>query len=131
VAETAIVEARRLSRGVPNVEFARGDIVELPHSLNNSFDLVAIVDVLYYLSPVTDSLLESIAIRISDLLTGGGICLLVNHFFHAAQKESRLTRRIHNVFCSSPRLTVIAEHRRPFFLVNLFCKAATKAPTPR
>jgi SAM-dependent methyltransferase len=128
VAETAIVEARRLTREYPNVKLSRGDVVELPGSLNNSFDLVVIADVLYYISPLPNSLLEAIAGRIANLLTDGGICLLVNHFFHATQKESRLTRRIHDAFCASPRLTVIAEHRRPFYLANLFCRSSGGEP---
>jgi SAM-dependent methyltransferase len=124
VADTAIAKAQRLSREFPNVELSRGDIVELPGSLNNSFDLIVVADVLYYISPLPDSLLEAIAARIADLLTGDGICLFVNHFFHPAQKESRLTRRIHDVLCASPRLTVIAEHRRPFYLAGLFCRSS-------
>ena len=53
------------------------------------------------------------------LLAPGGILLLANHFFFAADAGSRLTRRIHDAFSWSPHLSAMGHHRRSFFLATL------------
>lgn len=119
VAPSAVARARVLHADRPNLRFEAHDLLDLPRSFDGSFDLVAVADVLYYLSPLDDTLLKSIAARIAGLLTPGGTCLLANHYFFRADPESRRSRRIHDAFARSPRFTVSSEHRRPFYLATL------------
>jgi hypothetical protein len=44
---------------------------------------------------------------------------MANHFFFSADRDSRLSRRIHDAFAWSPRLHLLREHRRPFYLASL------------
>ena len=119
VAPTAIARARGLHADRPNLRFEAHDLLELPRSFAGTFDLVAVADVLYYISPLDDARLRALAERIADLLAPGGICLLANHYFFGADRDSRRSRRIHRAFARSSRLAVLAEHRRPFYLVAL------------
>jgi SAM-dependent methyltransferase len=119
IAQAAVDRARENNARIPNLRFERGDILHLPCELNGRFEIITIVDTIYYLSPMSDDLLSSLADRMSDLLTPGGICMLTNHFFFPWDKETRLSRRIHNAFASSPRFRLISEHWRPFYLTTL------------
>lgn len=127
VAPSAVARARVLHADKPNVRFEAHDLLDLPRSLDGSFDLVAIVDVLYYLAPLDDSLLQAIAARVSGLLTPGGTCMLANHYFCWADPASRRSRRIHDAFAWSPCFTWLAEHRRPFYLATLLHTAEAPA----
>ena len=120
ISQGAVERARALHLDVANLRFERGDVRDLPASLNGSFDLVVLVDVLYYLPPpLTNATLEALAMRAAALLAPGGLCLLANHSFFAADPDSRLSRRIHRAFARSPGFRVVSEHRRPFYLVSL------------
>jgi 2-polyprenyl-3-methyl-5-hydroxy-6-metoxy-1,4-benzoquinol methylase len=119
IAPSAVARARASHADLPNVRFETHDVLDLPRCLDGQFDLVVIADVLYYLSPLDDSLLQTIAKRISDLITPNGICLLANHYFFRADPESRRSRRIHDAFIGSPHFVVHAEYRRPFYLATL------------
>ena len=119
VAPSAIVSARKMHADQPNLQFEPHDLLALPSSFNSSFDLVVVADVLYYLSPLDDALLKTTALRISELLAPGGVCMLVNHYFFALDPESRRSRRIHDAFRWSPNFNLEAEYRRPFYLVAL------------
>ena len=119
IAPSAVARARVLHADLPNLQFEVHDLLKLPSSFNGSFDLVAVADVLYYLSPLDDTLLESIVARITELLAPGGLCMLANHYFFRADPESRRSRRIHDAFSSSSCFTVQAEDRRPFYLTTL------------
>ena len=119
IATAAIDHARRRAAAFSNLEFEPGDIMSLPASLDGKFDLVVIADVLYYLSPLDEAVLRSVVRRIADLLSPGGICLLANHFFFSADRDSKVSRRIHRSFADCPRFAVMSEHRRAFFLVTL------------
>lgn len=119
VADAALVHARRLAADLDNVVFEQGDILDLPASLDGRFDLVVIADTLYYLDPLHDDMLKSLSTRIAGLLSPGGVCVLANHFFFAADAESRVSRRIHDAFAWSPSFKVLGQHRRAFFLVTL------------
>ena len=128
ISHEAVKQARMLHSDVDHLRFEQGDIRSLPKSLDGSFDLVVLVDTLYYLpQPITDTALKVIALRIAALLAPGGICLLANHFFFAADPDSRLSQRIHRAFAWSPGFHVVSEFRRPFYLVSLL---ATPAPKP-
>ena len=119
VAEAAVGHARRRAAGIANLSFEQGDILDLPASLDAPFDLVVVADTLYYLSPLGDDLLKALSARLARLLAPGGILLLANHFFFAADAGSRLTRRIHDAFTWSPHLSATGHHRRSFFLATL------------
>jgi SAM-dependent methyltransferase len=120
IAPAAIEHARRRGAAFDNLAFEPGDILNLPASLNGRFDLVVVADVLYYLSPLEDGILHAVVRRIADLLTPGGTCLLANHFFFAADPDSRMSSKIHRAFKACPRFAVTSEHRRAFFLATLF-----------
>lgn len=120
IAPAAIEQARHRGAAFANLAFEAGDILDLPHSLDGRFDLVVVADVLYYLSPLDDAILYSVVRRIADLLTPGGTCLLANHFFFAADPDSKLSRKIHTAFQDCARFAVTSEHRRAFFLATLF-----------
>jgi SAM-dependent methyltransferase len=125
ISQVAIEQAQARHRDLPSLRFAQADVLDLPNSLDGGFDLVVLADVLYYLSaPLDDRLLKQIALRVARLLRPGGLCLLANHFFFAADPGSRLSRRIHHAFAWSPSLRVVSEHRRPFYLVSLLELAA-------
>ncbi len=120
ISAVAVGQARTLNRDLPNLSFAQASLLDLPASLDASFDLVVIADTIYYLPPpIADATLKHLALRIARLLRPGGLCLLANHFFFAADPDSRLSRRIHRAFAWSPGLAVLSEHRRPFYLVTL------------
>lgn len=119
VAAAAVGHARGRAEGIANLTFEQGDILDLPASLDATFDLVVVADTLYYLSPLGDDLLKALSARLARLLAPGGTLLLANHFFFAADADSRLTRRIHDAFTWSPHLSVMGHHRRSFFLATL------------
>jgi SAM-dependent methyltransferase len=114
----AINRARERSAHLPNVHFEQSDMLHLPKDLDGRFDLVLVLDVLYYLSPLDAELLKQLAERTVDLLVPGGLCVLVNHYFFAIDSNSRLSRLIHRAFKDSPHFSLVSEHRRPFFLVS-------------
>jgi SAM-dependent methyltransferase len=119
IAQSAVDRARTLARHRPNVRFAQGDATDLSPDLDGRFDLVVVADTIYYLDKTDDMSLKTIATRIARLLAPGGLCLLANHFFFAADPDSRLSRRIHNAFSWSPHFRVVAQHRRAFYLATL------------
>ena len=119
VAQSAVDFALHSAPCPPGLAFRQGDVTDLDPALDGRFDLVVLADTLYYLRPMDDALLKRMALRVRRLLTPGGICLLANHFFSGADRDSRLSRRIHRAFAWSPGLDVISEHRRPFYLATL------------
>ena len=121
VAQGAVDFARR--HAVEGVTFERADVQDLPAELDGRFDLVVLADTLYYLRPLDDAMLKTLALRTARLLMPGGVCLLANHFFSGADADSRLSRRIHRAFAWSPAYRVVSEHRRPFYLVTLLTQA--------
>lgn len=123
IAPSAIARARALHPDLTNVTFEPYDLLALPASFDGCFDLVMVADVIYYLSPLDDAILKSLASRIARLLSPGGVCMLVNHYFFRHDSDSRRSRRIHDAFIWSPNFTVEMECRRPFYLVTLLCSA--------
>ncbi len=119
ISDLAIREARNLSRKHANLEFAQADIASFDRA-DQRFDLVVLADVLYYLSPLTDAVLNELAARMVELLAPGGLLLLVNHFFFGIDPASRMTGRIHHSFGTAPGLTRQTEHRRAFYLASIF-----------
>lgn len=130
VAPSAVARARALHADQPNLEFETHNLLDLPTSLDGSFDLVVVADVLYYLSPLPDALLKAIALRIADLLAPDGLCILVNHYFFQLDPESRRSRRIHDAFNWSPRFSLQAETRHAFYLVSLLTEAGCTTGDP-
>lgn len=119
VAQGAVDFAQHNALDIPGLSFVQGDVTELSPTLDGKFDLVVLADTLYYLQPMDDALLKTLALRVQRLLAPGGVCLLANHFFSGADRDSRLSRRIHRAFAWSPGLEVMSEHRRPFYLATL------------
>ncbi len=124
IAQSAVDAATRRAGARPGLRFSQGDIGALDPALDGSFDLVVVADTLYYLDHVDDPSLKRTASRIARLLAPGGLCLLANHYFFSADKDSRLTRRIHSAFAWSPEFDLVSSHRRPFYLTSLLSRAA-------
>ena len=122
LAQAAVDRARTAHADVAHLTFEQGDALDLPRSMDGQFDLLAVADILYYLSPLDDAVLKALAMRLADLLAPGGVLLLANHFFFSADPDSRLSRRIHRAFAWSPRFRVISEHRRAFFLATVLAE---------
>ena len=122
ISEEAVRGARRLSPQFENIDYRQADIAAFAGQ-EGCFDLVVLADTLYYLSPLTDAVIDGIAARMAELLAPGGLLLLVNHFFFKIDPASRTTRRIHNRFIDSPGLALSAEHRKAFYLASLFERA--------
>jgi SAM-dependent methyltransferase len=125
IAQSAVDRAARLAR--PGLRFAQGDVTRLDRSLAARFDLVVVADTLYYLDAVDEESLKTVVAQIAGLLAPGGLCLVANHYFFAADSDSRVSRRIHDVFAQSAALVPIASHRRPFYLATLL-QSAGKLP---
>lgn len=120
ISEAAVQRARVLHAGQANMRFEQGDVQSLPARWVGQFDLILLADTLYYLPPpLTDATLKAVALAVAALLAPGGLCLLANHFFFAADPDSRLSRRVHQAFAWSPGFSVVSEHRRPFYLVSV------------
>lgn len=122
ISAEAIVQARRLSAEHPNVTHSQQDLLDSSQQ-EASFDLIVLADMLYYVDPLTDVRLKSIASNLSTMLAPGGLLLLVNHYFFGIDLSSRGTREIHDAFRWASRLERVAEYRRPFFLATLLQRA--------
>jgi SAM-dependent methyltransferase len=131
ISAVAIGCAADRTRALTHVQVHQGDIMALSADLDGSFDLVVVADTIYYLPPpIHDDLLKTLANRIARLLTPDGVVLLVNHYFPVPNAETRLTRRIHRAFQWSPALTLLAEHRRAFFLVSVLGRSCPASLSP-
>lgn len=131
ISNVAIDCAAHRNRALTNVQMRQGDIMELAAELDSSFDLIVVADTIYYLPPpIQDPLLKTVAERISRLLAPGGVLLLANHYFPLPNAETKLTRRIHRAFQWSPTLTLLAEHRRAFYLVSVLRRRSSLGPLP-
>ncbi|HEX4025801.1 MAG TPA: class I SAM-dependent methyltransferase [Steroidobacteraceae bacterium] len=130
ISATAIGHARQRAAAFGNLEFEPGDILNLPPSLHEKFDLVVVSDVLYYLSPLDGPTLRSAVNHIADLLSPGGICLVANHYFFSGDPDSRVSRTIHRAFADCTRFSMMSEHRRPFFLATFFSMRPTSSELP-
>lgn len=121
IAQTAVDLARTnaLERAVGNVRFEQGDITALPDSMDGGFDLVVVADTIYYLDKTDDASLAVVAERVARLLAPGGTCMIANHYFFRADKDSRLSRRIHDAFAALAGLRVTSQHRRAFYIATL------------
>ena len=120
ISPSAVALARVRHADCANLTFAAHDLLTLPASFDGAFDLVVVADVLYYLSPLDDALLQSLSARIARLLSPHGICLLANHYVLRFDPDSRRSRRIHAAFRAATGLVLRESYRRPFYLVDLF-----------
>jgi SAM-dependent methyltransferase len=121
ISAEAIRQARKLSLAHSHVDYSQEDILEQSGSAREgTFDLIILADTLYYIDPMTNARLNSIARNISSKMTPGGLLLLVNHYFFGVDRASRSTRGIHDVFPQTSICGRVAEYRRAFFLATLF-----------
>lgn len=119
LAQAAVERATTASAGIANIAFRQGDAGALAMDLHGQFDLVVVADTLYYLMETDEAALDAVAHAIAQVLRPGGTCLLANHYFSRWDRDSRLSRRIHDRFIVAPEFTLISEHRRPFYLASL------------
>lgn len=117
ISAEAIGQARKLSAAHSNIVYSHEDTLNNPGE--GLFDLIVLADTLYYIDPLTDVALKSIAGNLSVKLAPGGLLLLVNHYFFGFDAPSRGTREIHDAFRWASGLQRVAEHRRAFFLATL------------
>ncbi len=125
-------EARRQARGAGDdlgtLSFEQGDVTDLPASLEARFDLVVVADTIYYLDHTDDAALARVARTVASLVAPGGLCMVANHYFFAADKDSRLSRRIHDAFLALQPLQLVSQHRRAFYLATLLAKPMVALP---
>jgi SAM-dependent methyltransferase len=120
VSSVAVSMAAKRTRALTNLRFAQCDVLDLPSNWDGSFDLITILDTLYYLPPPIDNeLLKALALRLSRLAAPQGLVVIANHFFSGMDADSRLSLRIHDAFRWSPGFQTVAQYRRPFYLVTL------------
>ncbi len=130
IAQSAVDRAAPLGQTRPGLSFRQGDVTALDPALDGRFDLVVVADTLYYLDKVDVQSLTPIVARIAGLLAPGGLCLVANHYFFAGDRDSRLSRCIHDVFGQSAALVEVSSRRRPFYIATLLRKAAVSAELP-
>jgi SAM-dependent methyltransferase len=118
ISAEAIGQARKLSTEHLNIAYSQQDMLD-DSQPEAGFDLIVLADTLYYIDPLSDSRLKSIADSLSTKLAPGGLLLLVNHYFFGIDLPSRGTREIHDAFRWASRLERVAEYRRAFFLATL------------
>ena len=118
ISDEAVSEARRMSRGLPNVHYVQADICDFL-APSHAFDLIVLADVLYYMAPINDRMLKLLIEKIAQLLSPGGLLLLTNHYFFNIDRASRNISLIHDLFRRSPWLTRVAEYARAFYLATL------------
>ena len=118
ISETAIREACRLSNGASSIRFQCNNLYDL--RADEPFDLVIISDVLYYLSPFSDERIKAARSVIERFLTPKGILLLADHYFFGFDKNSKVTRRIHDSFLGTESLRLVKEKISPFYLTSVF-----------
>jgi SAM-dependent methyltransferase len=123
ISAEAIGQARTLSAGYSNIAYLHQDMLDGPRQ-EASFDLIILADTLYYIDPLTDVGLKSIAGNLSTKLAPGGLLLLVNHYFFGIDLPSRGTREIHDAFRWASQLERVAEYRRAFFLTTLLRRSS-------
>ncbi|MCU1243631.1 MAG: hypothetical protein JWO71_4357 [Candidatus Acidoferrum typicum] len=123
VSDVAVAQATRETTEQSNLQFQQGDALNLSRELDNGFDLVVIADTLYYLSPLSDEVLQTVRERVAQLLMPGGILLLVNHFTVNLDPGSRWSPKIHRIFRSARDFTTVHESWRPFYLASIFQKS--------
>jgi SAM-dependent methyltransferase len=124
ISAEAIGQARRLSAEHPNIAYSQQDVLDNSYQ-EASFDLIVLADTLYYIEPLTDVGLKSIAGNLSTKLAPGGLLLLVNHYFFGVDLPSRGTREIHDAFRWASSLERVAEFRRAFFLATLLRRSSS------
>ena len=127
LSEAAIIQARNSSCANLNVRFEQRDIQQIG-KINEKFDLITVLDVLYYLPNLSEEMLKSVGRQLETLLAPGGLLLLVNHFFFRVDPASRQTRRIHDSFQRNSSLRVVSENKRAFYLASLYCKPESAEP---
>lgn len=124
VSHSAVEQVRREATKQSNLQFQQGDLLTLGRELDNGFDLLVIADTLYYLSPLTEEVLEAARERVARLLVPGGILLLVNHFTFNFDPGSKWSPKIHRVFRSTRDFKTLHESRHAFYLASVFEKAS-------
>lgn len=117
ISDVVVCQARRSCTGSSSVYFQCDDLYSL--SKDETFDLVIVSDVLIYRQFSEDGI-KAARDRIERLIAPKGILLLVNHFFFGFDKNSQLSRKIHDIFGSSPTLSLVKEKRFPFYLASIF-----------
>ena len=123
LSDVAITQARQQTTELTNVQYQQGDVLNLSTDLDEQFDLVVLADTLYYLSPLSNDILEAVRERVARLLVPGGVLLLTDHFIFKLDPGSRWSEEIHQCFRSTAGLIPLHESRRRFYLVSVFEKA--------
>ncbi len=124
LSSVGVENARQLSGEYANITYQQGDVRGLACSLDRQFDLIVLADVLYYLTPLSDETLKSVAEGIGGLLKPGGVLLLANHYFSSLDTQSRQVGQIHACFRWAEGLERVREERHPFFMATVLQKSA-------
>jgi SAM-dependent methyltransferase len=131
VSAIAVDIAKRRTSAIENLSFSQCDVLELPSAWDGSFDLITVLDTLYYLPPpIDDQILKAVADRLSRLVSPQGLVVVANHYVFSRDGDSRMTRRIHDAFRWCPGFQPAGQYRRPFYLVTLLRGQRAALTTP-
>jgi SAM-dependent methyltransferase len=119
---TAVASASQLSNGAHGVRFRQAELLQIEPLAEPAFDLITMVDTIYYLPGLTDTVLKSMGEKLVEMLTPDGILLLANHYYFRFDGLSRQTKRIHDFFGSQLGLRSVTERRHAFYLVSVFAR---------
>ena len=119
LSSTAVQQAQKLSMEHPNIRYEQADLFKRLTETDETFDLIVMADVLYYLSPLSDEVLKQVRADVVHRLRPDGYLLLVNHSFFGIDPDSKTTRWIHDCFCWDGQLSVQLERWHPFFLASV------------
>ncbi len=74
--------------------------------------------------------MKALALRLSKLLSPGGLLVVANHYVCSIDGDSKLTQRIHDAFRWCPDFQAAEQYRRPFYLVTMLRGQSAEALKP-
>lgn len=125
ISQCAVDSAVQASGALPNVQFRKVDLLKLKSVSLGQFDLVVLADMIYYLPDLSQQALQTARDQILQMLTPGGILMMVNHYLFQLDSHSRMMRRVHDTFRLANSMRLECEHRRPFYLVSVLERMST------
>jgi len=112
----AVTAAARRVAAFPHVRVERGAVPGGWPVGSRRFDLVVFSEMLYYLGD--DDLRRTLGLATAALNPGG--TLLAVHWRHPVARYPRTGDEVHAVIAARPELTLIADHREPDFLAQVY-----------
>ncbi len=122
ISAAAVEHARLRSPEHRNIEFLQASMEDLPAAPSNTFDLVVIADVIYYLRPLTEERFDELLRLVTAQVQPGGTLLLTNHCFFRFDEMSRWVRQAHARVGRWQGFELLREKWHPFYLTTVLAK---------